>query len=253
MKIISWNINGVRAALKKGLLNFLVLEKPDIIVFQETKIDNASREKLGLEFPGYKSYWHGAQRPGYSGTATLVKEGLDYKVINGFGPSIYDDEGRVQILEHPKFYFLNVYFPNSNQELSRLTYKQSFNKDLLVHIKKLEKKKPVIITGDFNVAYQEIDLARPKENEGKAGYTVEERDDFSNFIKAGYFDSFRELHPKKVQYSWWSFRAAARKRNVGWRIDYFLLSKKLEKNLNKAFILDQVMGSDHAPIGIEIK
>jgi exodeoxyribonuclease-3 len=252
MKIISWNINGIRAVLKKGFIEFLEQENPDIVCLQEIKIDDNTRLNLNLEFAGYQSFWHGAERPGYSGTAILVKNGLDYKVKNGFGFPDYDREGRVQVLEFETAYLLNVYFPNSNQELSRLSYRMAFNDELLKFIKKLEKKKPVIITGDFNVAHQEIDLARPKPNKGKAGFTQEERSWFSQLLAAGYLDSFRLFNPDKIQYSWWSFRAAARVRNVGWRIDYFVISAKLRKKISRAFILDQVQGSDHAPVGIEL-
>jgi len=252
MKIISWNINGIRASISKGLPIFLEQEKPDIICFQEIKIADKLRENLNLEFKGYQSFWHGAQRPGYSGTAVLIKEGLNFKVFKGLGQAQYDDEGRVQMIELPDFYLLNIYFPNANPELGRLAYKLSFNNDLLLYINKLERVKPVIITGDFNVAHQEIDLARPKENVGSAGFTFEEREWFDKLLAAGYLDSFRLLNPDKIQYSWWSFRAGARIRNVGWRIDYFVISAKLRKKIKKAFILDQVSGSDHAPVGIEI-
>lgn len=254
MKIISWNVNGLRAVLKKGLLEFMQAERPDILCLQETKIAEVTRENLNIEIDGYRSYWHGAQRPGYSGTAILLKDGLrNLKVKNGFGLSEYDSEGRVQILESRYFYLLNIYFPNANQELSRLDYKQSFNDNLLNFILELEKKKPVIIGGDFNVAHQDIDLARPKENVGKAGFTNEERLWMNKILSHNYLDSFRSLHPDKIQYSWWSFRAAARTRNVGWRIDYFLVSSRFKNKIKKAFILDQVLGSDHAPVGIEIE
>lgn len=239
--------------MKKGFASFLKQEKPDILCLQEIKIDEKTRSSLKLEFTDYQAFWHGAERPGYSGTAILVKNNLNYRVKNGFGNEEYDQEGRVQVLELEQAYLLNVYFPNANQELSRLPYRLAFNEELLKFIKKLEKKKAVIITGDFNVAYQEIDLARPKENEGKAGFTKEERGWFGKLLKADYLDSFRLLHPEKIQYSWWSFRAAARVRNVGWRIDYFVISAKLRKKISKAFILDQVQGSDHAPVGIELE
>lgn len=253
MKIISWNINGLRAVLKKGFLDFLNQEHPDIVCLQEIKIADDTREKLKITISGYRAYWQGAKRPGYSGTAVLVKEGLDdISVKNGFGFSEYDDEGRVQIVETKDFYLLNVYFPNANQELSRLGYRIAFNNELLEYISKLEKKKPVIIAGDFNVAHEEIDLARPKENMGKAGFTDEERSWMNEILTNNYLDSFRLFFPDKKQYSWWSFRAAARKRNVGWRIDYFVISSKLRDRIKKAFILDQVLGSDHAPVGIEI-
>lgn len=253
MKIISWNINGLRAVLNKGLFDFLELEKPDIICFQEIKLGDEARSKLDLNFPGYQVFWHGAKRPGYSGTATLIKDDLAFvKVNNGLGEAEYDDEGRVQTVELADFYLLNIYFPNANQELSRLPYRLAFNEKLLAYIKKLELKKPVIISGDFNVAHQELDLARPKANVGKAGFTAEERAWLDKLLMAGYLDSFRLLHPDKIQYSWWSFRATARVRNVGWRIDYFVIPAKLRKKIKESFILDQVLGSDHAPVGIEI-
>jgi exodeoxyribonuclease III len=253
MKIISWNINGLRAVLKKGFLDFLDQEQPDIVCLQEIKIADDTRDKLKIEIPGYRSYWHGAKRPGYSGTAVLIRDGLPgFSVKNGFGLIEYDQEGRVQIIEANNFYLLNVYFPNANQELTRLDYKSAFNNELLKFILKLEKKKPVIITGDFNVAHEEIDLARPKENAGKAGFTNEERGWLDKLLSLDYLDSFRLFFPEKKQYSWWSFRAAARSRNVGWRIDYFVISSKLKNRIKKAYILDQVLGSDHAPVGIEL-
>jgi len=174
------------------------------------------------------------------------------RVVNGFGQGKFDREGRVQTLEFKKFYFLNIYFPNSNDTLGRLGYKLEFNQELTKYIKRLEKTKPVVVGGDFNVAHEEIDLARPKENDGSAGFTKEERAWLSKFLRAERIDSFRYLNGQKIQYSWWSFRAAARARNVGWRIDYLVLSAKLKKSLKKAFIIDQVPGSDHAPIGIEL-
>jgi len=254
MKIISWNINGIRAVMKKGFLGFLKTESPDIICLQEIKISDDARLKTVFDFPGYVEYWNSARRPGYSGTAILVKEGFKKikKVANGIGIEKFDIEGRVQVAEAEKFFLLNIYFPNSNSELTRLGYKLEFNRALLVYVKKLEKKKPVIITGDFNVAHQEIDLARPKENEGNAGFTDEERAWMTDFLKAGFIDSFRELNGLKIQYSWWSFRSAARQRNIGWRIDYVCLSAKLKRMVKKAYILDKITGSDHAPIGLEL-
>ena len=252
MKIISWNVNGIRAALTKGFLNFLTAEQADIVCLQEIKISDAAREKISLSFPGYQAFWHGAKRPGYSGTAILIKDTLSIVALdNGLKQAQYDDEGRVQILEMADFYLLNVYFPNANNELGRLSYKLNFNQALLAKIKQLEADKPVIITGDFNVAHQTIDLARPRENIGNAGFTEEERAWFTELLAAGYLDSFRLLNPDKIQYSWWSFRMMARSRNVGWRIDYFVLSSKLRKKIKKALILDQVLGSDHAPVSLE--
>lgn len=253
MKIISWNVNGIRAVLRKNFLDFLAEQKPDVLCLQEIKIDDKKREELAISIPGYQNYWHGAQRPGYSGTAILIKDGIDIiKLSNGFSQDAYDIEGRVQVLELKDFYLLNVYSPNANQELSRLGYKQSFNEALLKYILKLEKKKPVIITGDFNVAHNEIDLARPAENEGSAGFTKEERTWFTKLLAHGYLDSYRLVNTNKVQYSWWSFRTAARTRNIGWRIDYFVISPKLKDRIKDAYILDQVLGSDHAPVGLEL-
>jgi len=254
MKIISWNVNGIRAAINKGLVGFLKSQMPDILCLQEIKISDAARLKVEFDFAGYQEFWNSAQRPGYSGTAILIRDGAakPMSVKNGFGLPKFDIEGRVQTAEFKDFYLVNTYFPNSNHELTRLGYKLEFNDDLLKYVKKLEKKKSVIITGDFNVAHQEIDLARSKDNIGNAGFTLEERNWMSRFLKAGFIDTFRELNGQKIQYSWWSFRAGARVRNIGWRIDYFCISAKLKKNLKKAYILDKIKGSDHAPVGIEL-
>lgn len=254
MKIISWNINGIRAVAKKGFKSFLQSVQPDILCLQEIKISATTQQETEFDFAGHVEYWNSAQRPGYSGTAILVREGFKglIGVKNGFGIKRFDDEGRVQVVELAKFYLLNVYFPNSNHELSRLGYKIDFNEALLKYVKKLEKTKPVILTGDFNVAHQPLDLARPKENEGNPGYTVQERAWLSKLLQGGFVDTFRALNGDKIQYSWWSFRAGARARNVGWRIDYFCVSSKLKKQLKKAYILDKVLGSDHAPVGLEI-
>ncbi|MDA3803044.1 MAG: exodeoxyribonuclease III [Patescibacteria group bacterium] len=261
MKIISWNVNGIRAALKKGFREFLEKENPDIICMQEIKIASKDIDPEIFNFSGYSEFWNSAQKPGYSGTAIFIKEELlkkdkDIKVESGFnlkGSDKFDNEGRVQIVELKDKFLINAYFPNSQGDLARLDFKVEFNDLMLKKAKMLEKKKPVIITGDFNVAHKEIDLARPKANEGNAGYTKEERESFTNLINSGFIDTFREVNGDKVQYSWWSFRAAARVRNVGWRIDYFCVSAKLKKSLKNAYILDKIYGSDHAPIGIEIK
>ena len=254
MKIISWNVNGIRAIAKKGLAVFLLDNKPDILCVQEIKISDSARLVTEFDFSSYTEYWNSAKRPGYSGTAIFIKEGFkDFvNIKNGFGVAKFDDEGRVQTLELKKYYLVNIYFPNSNSELSRLDYKLEFNETLLKYLKKLEKKKPVIVTGDYNVAHEEIDLARPKENIGSAGFTIKERNWMTKFLAAGFIDTFRFLNGDKVQYSWWSYRAGSRERNVGWRIDYFCVSAKLKKHLKKAYILDQIMGSDHAPVGLEL-
>ncbi|MCD4705372.1 exodeoxyribonuclease III, partial [bacterium] len=232
-------------------LEFLKEKKPDILCLQEIKIDDTTRNKENFDFPGYEELWNSAERKGYSGTMMLIKKSLNKKIIS---QKIFpNNEGRAQILELDKFFLINTYFPNANRELSRMHYKMEFNQRLLRHIKKLEKKKPVIITGDFNVAHQEIDLARSKPNIGNAGFTDEEKNSFQKYLDSGLVDTFRYLHPKKIQYTWWSYRSRARPRNIGWRIDYFCVSKKFIKNIKKSYILDKVMGSDHCPIVIKIK
>jgi exodeoxyribonuclease-3 len=255
MKIISWNVNGIRAVAKKGFADFLRSEKPDVICLQEIKIDDAARAKVQFDFAGYEEYWNPAQRKGYSGTAMLVKSGkLKVESFrNGIGVEKFDCEGRVQTVELEKFYLVNTYYPNANHELSRLGYKLDFNKAILKYLKKLEAKKPVVICGDLNVAHEEIDLARPKENIGNPGFTNEERESMTKFLLAGFADTFRRLHPDKIQYSWWGYRFGLRARNIGWRIDYFCASEILVGKIKKSFILDQVQGSDHCPVGVEIE
>ena len=250
LNILSWNINGIRAVVKKGFVDFLKKQQPDIICLQEVKISDVARAQEAFDFVGYQEFWNSAQRPGYSGTAILVKDGLKVRLVDKLN---WDDEGRIQVLDVGNFYVVNVYFPNANDALSRLDFKIKFNNKLLTYLKKWEEKKSLIITGDFNVAHQEIDLARPKENEGNAGYTKEERVWLNKFLEQGFIDTFRDLHPNKIQYSWWSFRSAARARNVGWRIDYICVSDKLIKKIKQAYILDQVTGSDHAPVGIQLR
>lgn len=250
MKIISWNVNGIRAVVKKGFKEFLKKEKPDVLCLQEIKISDTARNKENFDFVDYQEFWHSAKRPGYSGTMTLVRNGIE---VLGEEKFPNDPEGRVQILEFEKFYLVNVYFPNANHELSRLDFKMKFNARLLKFLKKLEKKKPLIICGDYNVAHEAIDLFHPKQNEGNPGYTKEERDWMTKFLKSGFIDTFREMYPKKVQYSWWNFRSVARARNIGWRIDYFCVSDKLFKKVSRSFIKDKIFGSDHCPVGIELK
>ncbi len=252
MKIISWNVNGIRAVIKNGFADSLQKMKPDIICLQEVKIDDERRAAQVFEFAGYEDYWHSAKRPGYSGTAILTKH-KPLKMINGIDLTHFDDEGRTMTAEFEKFYLINNYFPNAQAELKRLKYKEDFNRDLLAYAKKLEKKKPVIICGDFNVAIEEIDLAHPRENMGNPGFSDQERYWGREFLKAGFVDSFRQLHPKEVKYSWWSYRVGARAKNVGWRIDYFMISKKLVSKLEKAEILNEVGGSDHCPVLVDLK
>jgi len=256
MKILSWNVNGIRAVIKKGFLNFLKKEKPDILCLQEIKISKDARDKEKFDFPGYEEYWNCAQRPGYSGTAVLVKSLKVNKIKSyksGFGVGRFDKEGRVQTLDLGKYYLINTYFPHANHELTRLGYKLEFNDALLKYARKLNKTKPIIIAGDFNAAHEEIDLARPKDNVGNPGFTDEERAWMAKFLKSGFADTFRNLYPKKAQYSWWSYKFNARERNIGWRIDYFCVSAKIMKNIKKAFILNKIIGSDHCPVGIEIE
>jgi exodeoxyribonuclease III len=255
--ILSWNVNGVRAAVRKGFTDFLLSKKPHILGIQEVKIDDTKRNIEKFDFAKYSEHWNSADRPGYAGTMTLLKEKsqIEKRFIShttGIGKKEYDTEGRVQTLEFDTFYVVNAYFPNTRDDLSRLKFKQDFNKTFLKYIKKLDKKKPVIAMGDFNVAHTEIDLARSKPNEGNAGYTNEERADMTRFLKNEFVDTFRELNPKKIQYSWWTYRFGARSRNVGWRIDYCLVSKRIKNKIKKAFIWDQIPGSDHCPVGIEI-
>lgn len=250
LKLLSWNVNGIRACIRKGFLDFLKNQNPDILALQEIKISQAAIHEAKFDFPMFTEYWNPATRPGYSGTAFLVRENLKVKYLEKLD---WDTEGRIQVLDIGKYYLANIYFPNANHELSRLDFKLKFNDRLLKYLKSLEKKKPLIITGDYNVAHNEIDLARPKDNIGNAGFTEAERDWMTRFLKSGFKDTFRELHPQKVQYSWWTFRANARQRNIGWRIDYFCVSGKIMKHIDKAFILDNIQGSDHAPVGIDIK
>jgi exodeoxyribonuclease-3 len=252
IKIISWNVNGMRAVVRNGFTDFLKTAKPDVICLQEIKIDDARRAQAKFDFPNYIEYWNPAQKPGYSGTAVLTKQ-QPLTVIQGIGIEKFDAEGRVQTLEFKHFYLINTYFPNTRHDLSRLDFKAEFNKAVLAHVKKLEKTKPVIITGDFNVAREEIDLAHPESNHQNAGFTDLERDWGRKYLTQGLVDTFRHFYPDKVQYSWWSYRFNARVKNMGWRIDYFLVSKSLVKKVDKAYILDQVSGSDHCPIGIDLK
>jgi len=250
MKLISWNVNGLRAVMKKNFLEYLGAEKPDILCLQETKCTPEDVEQL---WPAhYTTYWNSAQKKGYSGTAIFTKE-RPIKVTPHLGIDDHDKEGRVLTAEYADFYLVNVYTPNSKRELERLPYRQVWDKDFLAHMKKLEKKKPVIFCGDLNVAHTEIDLANPKANVRNHGFTIEERNGFSAFVNAGFVDTFREFEKGGGHYSWWSPMGGARGRNVGWRLDYFLLSQALRPKLKSAFIRPAVLGSDHCPVGIELK
>jgi len=263
MKIISWNVNGIRAVHKKGLLvPFIKKHQPDILCLQETKAKESQSE---VDLPDYEEYWNSALRPGYSGTAIFSKEkpiktlsNIPEKIAKKYGltKDAYGDpntEGRVIALEYKKFYVVSVYTPNSKDDLSRVPLRhKKWDPAFLAYMQELEKKKPVIFCGDLNVAHTSQDLARPKENEGKKGFTKEEREGIENVIKASFTDTFRVFNKDGGHYTWWSHFANARTRNVGWRIDYIFVSKKLKSKIKGAKILPEVMGSDHCPVLLEI-
>ena len=250
MKLISWNVNGIRAAVNKGFLDFFNKIDADIFAVQETKMQEG---QLELILEGYYQYWNSAERKGYSGTAIFTKK----KPLNatyGIGIEEHDKEGRIITLEFDKFYFIDCYTPNSKRELERLSYRQIWEDEIRKYLKKLDKTKPVIYCGDLNVAHKEIDLKNPKTNRGNAGFTDEERDKMTKLLDAGFTDSFRYLYPDKVDsYSWWSYMGRAREKNIGWRIDYFIVSKSIETKIKEASIYPEVMGSDHCPVGLSIE
>ncbi|MFO1486945.1 MAG: exodeoxyribonuclease III [Verrucomicrobiota bacterium] len=249
MKIISWNVNGLRAVLKKNFLEFLEAEKPDLLCLQESK---CTPEQVEPVWPAeYTAYWNCAQKPGYSGTSIFMKV-KPVSISTGINVTEHDNEGRVLTAEFASFFLVSVYTPNSQRELTRLPYRQRWDKDFLRHLKALEKRKPVIFCGDLNVAHTEIDLANPRSNVKNHGFTPEERAGFSALIAAGFVDTFREFEKGGGHYTWWSPMANARERNIGWRLDYVLTSAVLRPKLKSAFILPKVLGSDHCPVGIEI-
>jgi exodeoxyribonuclease-3 len=255
MKIISWNVNGIRAVAKKNFFEDFNALSPDIMCLQETKAQNHQVEETlaSLKMDGYEIYSNAAEKKGYSGTSTITKVS-PLSVTTGIGIEEHDNEGRVLTLEFEKFYLVNVYVPNSGNDLKRLDYRQGWDKAFFNFLKNLEETKPVVVCGDFNVAHTEIDLARPKPNYNKsAGFMQEEIDGMDRFTQGGLTDTFRHFHPdEKDRYSWWSYRAGARGKNVGWRIDYFLASESFLPSLKSADILHSVMGSDHCPVQIEI-
>ncbi|MBK7712409.1 MAG: exodeoxyribonuclease III [Bacteroidales bacterium] len=253
MKIVSWNVNGIRAIAKKTFFTDLELLAPDILCLQEIKaMDNHVAETL-KPLNGYHIYSNSAVRPGYSGTAVISKI-KPLNVTRGINSEKHDTEGRVLCLEMETFFLVNVYVPNSGSELKRLGYRQDWDKAFFDYLKALEKKKPVIVCGDLNVAHKAIDLARPKANYNKtAGYMQEEIDGMDRFTEGGLADTFRHLYPDATErYSWWSYRAGARSKNIGWRIDYFLVSQSFLPSVKNAFILEEITGSDHCPVGIEL-
>lgn len=250
MKLISWNVNGLRACVGKGFLEYFKQEDADIFCVQETKLQEG---QINLDLPGYYQYWNYAEKKGYSGTAVFTKR-EPVNVSYGIGIEEHDHEGRVITLEYPDYYFITVYTPNSQNELARLDYRMKWEEDFLAYLKKLEEIKPVIFCGDLNVAHKEIDLKNPKTNRMNAGFTDEERAKFTALTEAGFIDTFRYFYPDlEGVYSWWSYRFSARAKNAGWRIDYFLVSECLKDRLEDALIYTDVMGSDHCPIGLFIK
>ncbi len=249
MKLISWNVNGLRAAVKKGFLEYFDSVDADIFCLQETKLQAG---QIDLDLPSYKDYWNYAVKKGYSGTAIFTKK-EPLSVQYGLGIEEHDTEGRVITLEFEKFFMVTVYTPNSQAELKRLDYRMTFEDAILAYVKKLDETKPVVLCGDLNVAHEEIDLKNPKTNRKNAGFSDEERAKFTAFLEAGFVDSFRYFYPDlEDAYSWWSYRMNARARNIGWRIDYFVVSERLKDNLVDAKIHPDVLGSDHCPVELEL-
>jgi exodeoxyribonuclease-3 len=249
VKLVSWNVNGLRACLSKGFAEFVAGSDADIICLQEVR---ALPEQVELDLPGYSMFWNPALKRGYSGTAMLVRQ-TPQAVFPGLGQAELDTEGRVLTAEYPDFFVVTVYTPNVQRELTRLDYrKDQWDPEFLKFVRKLEKKKPVIFCGDLNVSHQEIDLANPKPNRGNAGFTDEERAGFDRILAAGFIDTFRSFTPEGGHYTWWSNRKGVRERNIGWRIDYFLVSGTLGSRLVSADILSDVFGSDHCPISIVV-
>ena len=249
MKLISWNVNGIRACVGKGFLDFFKEADADIFCIQESKMQAG---QLELDLPGYYQYWNYAEKKGYSGTAVFTKK-EPLSVVNGMGIPEHDKEGRVITLEFENFYMVTVYTPNSQNELARLDYRMAWEDAFLAYLKGLEKTKPVIVCGDMNEAHKEIDLKNPKTNRRNAGFTDEEREKFSMLLESGFVDTFRYFYPEQEGiYSWWSYRFKAREKNAGWRIDYFLVSECLKDKLQDAKILTDVMGSDHCPVEVDL-
>ena len=244
MKIITWNVNGIRAVIGKGFLDYVKESNADIICIQETK---AQPDQLNIEINGYKQYWNSAEKKGYSGTLIFAKE--EPKSIDTEG---FDNEGRTVCLEFENFYMVNNYVPNAQDGLARIDYRLDWEAKRREYLKKLDAKKPVIVCGDLNVAHNEIDLKNPGPNRGNAGFSDEERDAFNKLLALGFIDAYRYLYPEKVEYSWWSYRMKARERNAGWRIDYFVLSERIKDKIKDVVIRGDVYGSDHCPVELFI-
>ena len=253
MRIISWNVNGIRAADKKGLYDWFKKESPDVLCLQEIKAQQEQVPPYLRNMPGYNVYWNSAERKGYSGVVTFTKV-KPTQIKNGFGIDKFDNEGRIIITEFPSFMLFNIYFPNGKQSQERLDYKLDFYDTFLAYADNLKiKGKNIVVCGDFNTAHREIDLARPKENEKISGFLPIERTWIDTLIDHGYLDTFRHFYKEPNQYTWWDMKTRARERNVGWRIDYFFVNKDFLSHLRNAFIMQDVIGSDHCPIGIEIE
>lgn len=249
MKLMSWNVNGLRACMNKGFMDFLVNADADAYCLQETKMQ---KEQANFDFPGYEEYWYSAEKKGYSGTAIFTRM-TPLNVTYGLGIEEHDHEGRVITAEYEKFYLVTCYTPNSKDGLLRLDYRMVWDDAFRAYLCELDKKKPVIFCGDLNVAAEEIDLKNPKTNRMNAGFTDEERAKFRELKAAGFTDTFRCLHPEEVKYSWWSYRFKAREKNAGWRIDYFMVSDRIAELVKVAEIHNDVFGSDHCPVSIEIE
>ena len=249
MKLISWNVNGIRACLTKGFEEFFRNIDADIFCLQETK---CQPEQIELEFEGYTSYWNSAEKKGYSGTAIFTKK-RPINVSYGIGIEEHDKEGRIITLEFENFYLVTNYTPNAKRELERLDYRMIWEDEIRKYLLELNTKKSVIMCGDLNVAHEEIDLKNPKTNKGNAGFTDEERGKMTELLNAGFIDSYRYLYPEKIEYSWWSYMGHAREKNVGWRIDYFIVSNDFKEKIKDATIYTKVFGSDHCPVGLEIE
>ncbi len=248
-KLISWNVNGLRACVEKGFSGFFEDADADIFCLQETKLQEG---QISLDLPGFHQYWNYAEKKGYSGTAIFTKE-EPLSVSLGLGIEEHDHEGRVITLEFERFYMVTVYTPNAQEGLKRLDYRMKWEDDFLLYLKNLEKRKPVVVCGDMNVAHKEIDLKNPKTNRKNAGFTDEERAKFTALLNAGFTDSFRHFYPDtEGAYSWWSYRFKAREKNAGWRIDYFVVSNALKDSLKDACIYRDIMGSDHCPVGLTL-
>ena len=247
MRLISWNVNGIRASMDKGFRDFISQEQPDIVCLQETKAEPHQVDTEWVDQLGYYQEWNCADKKGYSGTAIWSKT-KPTKSTLGIGIDDHDHEGRVITATFPDFHVVTVYTPNSQRGLKRLEYREQWDKDFLAYVKKLNRRKPVIFCGDLNCAHQEIDLANPKSNRKNAGFTEQERGGLDRIVKAGFVDSFRQLHPEPDNYSWWTYRSNARERNIGWRLDYFFVAKKMWERVEDASIRPDIFGSDHCPV-----